>query len=298
MNLSFATTSLSKICITLGLIFFSIPLFAIDLKPWYPDPLILEGLLDYRFQWYHSVDAPSKHGHYSSNDHFVDGSLMFVYDPFSYQLEAEWADTKKRNFDWDHICFTGRYLWLDDNIGDPISLSTGLTLSRAWREAVNDISSFHHGKNELFLHMAFGKQKIEGSAWLSRWWGVFGIGTADRWTPWIVANAAYEWNQCEPHRFRLYINSLWGCGSRKLKVHDFGGYGPINHRSIDIGLRYSYQLDYYGLLSLDYAHRVYAHNFPDNANIATLCYIYPFGPEGTAYVLKAYSIITGNKSPF
>lgn len=281
--------------VLLGLmLFFPSVVQAVDLKPWFTRAYQLQGLIDYRFQSYHSVDAPSKSSHYSSNDHFVDGSLMFVYEPFSLQLETEFADTKKRNFDWDHVSFTGRYLWLDDNIGDPVSLTTGLTVSRAWREAVNDISSFHHGRNEAFLHVAIGKQNIEGSTWLSRWWGVLGIGTADRWTPWIVANAAYEWNSCDTHRLRLYVNSLWGCGGRKLKAQDFGGYGPINHRSIDIGVRYSYEFDYYGMLSIDYARRVYAHNFPDNANILTLCYIYPFGPEGTYYILKAF----GKKTPF
>ena len=187
---------------------------------------------------------------------------------------------------------------MDDDIGDPFSLTMGLSLNRAWREAVNDISSFHHGRNEAFLHMAIGKQDIQGSTWLSRWWGVVGIGTADRWTPWIVANAAYEWNQYDPHRLRLYVNSLWGCGTRKLDVCDFGGYGPLDHRSIDIGLYYSYELDYYGMLSIDYAHRVYARNFPDNANIVTLSYIYPFGPEADYYLLKIRSVFTDKVSPF
>lgn len=279
------------------MLFFPTCIQGIDLKPWYSRDLQVQGTLDYRFQSYHSVDAPKKN-HYSSNDHFVEGSLMAIYAPFSLQLETEFADTKKRNFDWDHISLCGRYLWLDDDIGDPFSLTTGLTLGRAWREAVNDISSFHHGRNELFLHVALGKQNIKGATWLTRWWGIFGIGTADRWTPWIAANVNYEWNQCPPHRLRLYINSLWGCGRHQLKVKEFGGYGKIDHRSIDIGVRYSYEFDYYGLVSLDYAHRVYAHNFPDNANIWTFCYIYPFGPEGDYLLLKARSWFSETKSPF
>lgn len=280
------------------LLFFPVILHGIELKPWYFPNYQLQGKIDYRFQSYQSVDAPHKKGHYSSNDHFVDGSFIFVKDFFSYQLMAEGADTKKRNFDWDHIGLTARYQWLDDNIGDSLSLTTGLTLKRAWREAVNDISSFHHGRNEAFLHVAFGKQNIKGSQWLSRWWGVLGIGTADRWTPWIVANATYEWNFCERHRLSLYVDSLWGCGRRKLHVNDFGGYGPIDHRSIDIGLSYCYELDYYGLISIDFAHRVYAHNYPDNANLLTISYTYPFGPEATYYILKAYSLVTNKKNPF
>lgn len=269
----------------------------VDLKPWYPRDLQVQAFMDYRFQSIPSIDAPRK-DHYSSSDHFVNGSLMAVLSPYSLQLNTEFADTKKRNFDWDHVSLTGRYLWMDDNIGDAFSLTTGLTLGRAWREAVNDISSFHHGRNEAFLHVAIGKQSIEGSAWLSRWWGLFGIGTADRWTPWIVANVAYEKNFCDPHQLRLFIHSLWGCGQHKLRVHDFGGYGPIDHRSIDIGFRYTYEFDYYGMASLEYAHRVYAHNFPDNANTVTLSYIYPFGPEGDLYLLEVYSLFSGNKTPF
>jgi hypothetical protein len=276
---------------------FFLPAFlqAVELKPWYSNDLQLQGFLDYRFQNFPSVNASGKHNHYSSNDSFVTGSLLYIYSPYSVQVETEFADTKKRNFDWDHVNVTGRYLLLDDNIGDPFSLTTGLTLSRAWREAVNDISSFHHGRNEAFLHVSLGKQNIQGSTWLSRWWCVTGIGTADRWTPWVVANGAYEWNGCDPHRFCLYVNSLWGCGKRRLKVHDFGGYGPVEHRSIDLGLRYTHEFDYYGMLSIEYAHRVYAHNFPDHANVFKICYNYPFGPEGSYYILKARTFFSGKK---
>lgn len=273
-------------------------LFATDLKPWYPDALQLQGKLDYRFQTYNSLDAPGKNRNYSSDDSFVDGSIMAVYDPYSFEVEVQFADTRKRNFDWDHIGVTARYLWLDDNVGDPFSLTTGITLSRAWREALNDISSFHHGQNEAFFHAAIGKQVVFGNEWLSRWWGVFGVGIADRWTPWIVANANYEWNYCNMHRFRLFANSLWGCGNQRLKVEDFGGYARINHHSIDIGGGYTYLFNYYGSLSFNYAYRVYAHNFPNHASQFVISYNYPFGPEGDYYILKAYSLLTGQVNPF
>lgn len=276
----------------------SVSLQGVELKPWYPQMLQLQGWLDYRFQSFPSVDAQRNYGHYSSNDHFVDGSLLLVYDPYSLQVETEFADTRKRNFDWDHIALTGRYLFLDDNIGDPVSFTAGLTLSRAWREAVNDISSFHHGRNEAFLHLALGKQNIYGADWSSRWWGILGVGTADRWTPWLIANAAYEWNCFQPHRFSFHLDSLWGCGNHQLKVDDFGGYGPIDHRSIDLGIRYSYEFECYGVFSLGYAYRVYAHNFPKQTSQLTLCYIFPFGPEANFYLFKAYSLLTGKNSPF
>lgn len=271
---------------------------AIDLKPWYSRDLQLQGRLDSRFQSYPSVQTPCKDSHYSSDDLFFNGSFLFIYAPTSIEVGSELAITKKRKVAWDNIHLTGRYLWLDDDKGDPVSFTTGLTLSRAWKEAVDDISSFHHGRNEAFLHMALGKQKIKGSTWQSRWWGILGIGTADKWTPWIVANAAYEWNLCDPHRIRLFVNTLWGCGRKELNTCDFKGYGTIDHRSIDLGLRYTYQLDYYGILSIGYIRRVYAHNFPERVNIFTFQYIYPFGPEGDYLILKAYSLITGKSNPF
>lgn len=279
-------------------LFFTSLLQGIELKPWYSRALNVQGILDYRFQTYPSVATSHKNGHYSSDDQFVDGSFIFVYEPYSIQIETLLANTKKRSFDWDNISLTLRYLCLDDNIGDPFSLTTGLTLGRAWREAVNDISSFHHGRNEAFFHVALGKQKIQGASFLSRWWTVLGIGTADRWTAWLVANAAYEWNYFEPHRFGIYVNSLWGCGTHALKVEDFGGYGPLDHRSVDIGIRYTYELDYYGSLNISYARRVYASNFPENTNQVVASYIYPFGPEANAYLLKAYSLFGGNPKPF
>ncbi|MBS4164981.1 Uncharacterized protein NEOC65_000027 [Neochlamydia sp. AcF65] len=270
----------------------------VEFKPWYPNPLQVHGELAYHFQSYASVDALKGSGHYSSKDQLINASLLVAYDPYCLQLETAFADTKKRSFNCTHIALAARYLFLDDNLGDPVSLSMGLSVRRAWKKAVNDMSLFYHGRNEAFLHAAIGKQNIEGFAWYSRWWGTLGIGTADGWTPWVVANAAYEWNRSYLHRVCVYINSLWGLGKQKLAVESFGGYGRIDHRSIDLGIRYCYEFAYNGLLSIDYARRVYAQNFPRDVNLLTVSYIYPFGPRGTVYVLKAYSLLTDKALSF
>ena len=284
---------LSLICI-----FLQTDIHATDLKPWFAKHLQVQGLVDYRYQTYSSLDAPQASKKYSSDDSFVDASLIFVRDPFSLQVEAQFADTRKRNFDWDHVGLTARYLILDDNIGDPFSLSSGLTLSRAWREAVNDISSFHHGQNEAFFHLAIGRQKVLENEWICRAWSVLGLGTADRWTPWIVADAAYEWiNPCSSLRYKLFVNTLWGCGNHKLRVEDFGGYSKINHQSIDLGLGITKQFDYYGTLSFNYSYRVYAHNYPNRASNFVVSYNYPFGPDADYYLLKVTSLF-GDVSPF
>lgn len=286
---------IKRLCLPL-LLLMALHLNATDWKPWYPRSLQLLGQLDYTFQTFNSVATKGHKRSYRSCDHFITNNVMGILEPYSIELETQLADTRKRHLDWDHISLTGRYLLLDDDIGDPISLSTGLTFSRAWREAVNDIGSFHHGRNEAIFHVAIGKQEIVGAGWISRKWAVLGIGTADRWTPWLIANAAYEWNFWYPHRWGIYLNSLWGMGKRRLNIEDFGGYGPIAHRSVDLSIRYTFECDYMGCFYLDYSYRIYAHNFPNHASRVSINYIYPFGPEADFYLLKFYTFLGGKAS--
>ena len=144
---------------------------------------------------------------------------------------------------------------------------------------MHDISSFHHGHIEGEVHLSFGKKYGYPCSkdYLFRWWNVVGIGIADEGSPWIREDAACEYNYDDVHQFRGFVNTLWGTGKDNLHPHHFKGYGNIKHKSVDVGIRYGYTIGCWGTLSIQYARRVYAYNFPKNANLALFEYYFPFG---------------------
>jgi len=249
---------------------------ATELIPWYGNDLEIETRATYLFQSYRSVDGSC--GKRSSNDHFLTLSALVPYDCWCAELEATWADTCKPSFGWDNFRLTGRYRILDDIIGDCVTLVTGVTLTKAFRPARRDISSFHHGGIEVEGHVTVGQEVSCEQFWTSRWWGVLGLGVGDVGSAWIRGDAAWETNICERHIIRLFGKTLWGLGGRKLCVRKFHGYGSIHHQSIDLGLRYSYWTDLCDItLAVEYSRRVYAKNFPRRADHIMLRLLYPFG---------------------
>ncbi len=250
---------------------------ATELMPWPDEDFEFQPRLTGLYQTYRSIAKSHGYIHKPSYDRFYTLSVGMSAFDWSGEIETVFADTPRQRGTCDCVRLTGRYRWLNDIVDDPVSLTTGITIIQAFRHSVNDISSFHHGQIAAEAHIAVGKETSHLSSWLSHWWGVFGIGMADQGYPWIRGDAYWEKNWCDQSQLRLFLHSLWGLGDRNLHAHShFRGYGPIAHRSIDIGARYTYNFDL-GILSFEYAHRVYAVNFPAHANLFLLSYLYPFG---------------------
>lgn len=273
------------------LIFIPAMIFSTEQSPWFGRNLEIEARGVYLFQSYRSVDASGKSKHYSSDDNFlalgvessVDGSLLsFLGFPnlnaFDAELEVIFADTRHRGFGFDNIRLTGRYLWMDDVAAiDPMSVAIGFTAIQAWTQSLYDPSSFHHGRIEAELHVSAGKEFSCLDFWMNRVWGFCAIGTADIGSPWMRFNTAWEHNIWDQHRFQLFARTLWGFGGRSLNICKFHGYGPIKHRSVDLGLSYHYSFENLGVLGIEYARRVYARNFPEKTNLFLVSYHYSFG---------------------
>jgi hypothetical protein len=268
---------MNKIALACFLSLLSATGWAADLKPWYTRYLEIEPTAAYVFQTYPSVSAAHGSGRYHSDDNFLTLSAAGAYDRWSLELETTFAATHHRSFGFCDVCLTGRYQWLDDVIGDPVSLVTGLTVIHDSKIARNDISCFYHGQTACEFHMAAGHEMVCEEFWASRLWGVLGLGIADQGSPWIQIDAGWDCNWLDVHEMEIELRSLWGLGTHALHVHRFHGYGPIRHQSIDLGFNYHYYLESGGILGIGYYYRLYALNCPRQANILGLSFLYPFG---------------------
>lgn len=254
-------------------------LSARDLTPWLTKDFEFQPRASIVYQTYPKIATKHEHGTQSADDQFYSMGIELSAFDYSAELETTLAHTRRQHYCFDDIRLTGRYRILNDIPGDdPVTLTAGVTLIQAFRHSLHDVSSFHHGQFEAEAHVTVGKETPLEEFWMTHWWAVFAMGLGDHGSPWIRTELAWEKNWYDGDQLRLFANTLWGLGGRSISsVKHFGGYGPIDHRSIDLGIRYSHLFDFSGILSLEYIHRPYAHNFPEHANILQLSFIYPFG---------------------
>lgn len=254
---------------------------AIELQyqPWLGPYLEFEFRSSLLLQHYQDVASTSKLRHYSSNDLFLDFSLNNSIDPrFSLGVEATLAKTREQDACVDNLRVHGRYALLDDVAGEDMAVTVGAIFTYAFENSLKDMSSFHHARGETEVYLSVGQECSGDYAWFSRWWVVTGIGTGmERGSPWLRANAEYESRLCGPHEWGMFVRSLWGLGHRRLCPHDFHGYGPVQHQSIDVGLRYTYLIEFFGNLSAEYSYRPYARNFPAHTHRFLISLLYTFG---------------------
>lgn len=252
--------------------------WAVNYQPWLGNVYEFEWQNDLIYQNFSKVASNSQLKKYSSNDFFLSSRLSNSKDNYSLEGGFTLARTRKQMWDVDHLILTGKYVWWDDVAGDPLTLTTGLTLSECFVPALRDLSSFHHGRGEAELFISLGAETEQnGTLWLAKRWGVASIGISERGSPWLRGQLVYEFRLCTYHELGFQLLTLWGLGRERLRPHDFHGYGSIRHQSADVGVKYTYLIPFIGKFSLEYYYRPYARNFPAQAHQAVLSFLCTFG---------------------
>lgn len=251
---------------------------ATELAPWYPRNLELQPKLTYLFQGYNSVRKGYHTEPFHSYNKFLTGSLgAALLCNLAAEIETTVARTRGKGLHFDNLRMTVRYQLLDDVVGDPLSVVVGLTGTQVFHRARHDVGSLHHGGIEGALHLAFGKECSCEEFWMNRVWGLVGVGCGDIGSAWLFGHLAAEKNCFDRHQVGVFLDWIAGLGHRTLHPHHFGGYGPVAHRSIDLGLEYKFRLECDGIITLAFAHRIFARNYPNNANSYVVSFLYPFG---------------------
>lgn len=228
-----------------------ISLFATEYAPWIGNFLEVETRISAAYQQFRHVNSSHRNFSYPSHDFFTNFNAGIAPDDcYDVQVDLLFADTRHRNYGFDSGKVTGRYFILNDIVGDPVSLTAGLSLILPIHSALRDIGSFHHGMAELEGHMAVGLETPYFTTWLQRQYAVFALGIATQGSPWLRVKYHFERALCNNFSLQFFFDSLFGLGRRSLRKHHFHGYGAIAHRSIDTGLKLSYTFDYCGILSV------------------------------------------------
>ncbi len=251
----------------------------VELKPWFGRAIEIETRSSCLFQQYKRVASDCGSFKKSSFDQFVDLRGALAFDTVAAEVELDLARTSKNQFNFECARLLASYLVLDDITFDKFSLLIGGIATFANRPFVNDISAFFHGTLEFEGFLSFGKEYSRGAYWVTRGWGVFGFGVASLGKPWMRVDAHLDQVLSKSSRVGVASYYLFGLGQSPLKkCEPFKGYGPIRHRSLDLGASYTRIIgNCGGELTLEYARRLFARNFPERVNLVKLTLYYPFG---------------------
>ena len=253
-------------------------LHALEMKPWLGDFLEFQFETAYTYSNYSKVNNACQQLCSTSNDQFLDfGLVLPAWPTISVDMGLQFADTPRQPFGYRTYAIQARYEFLDDIQGDPVSLVASFNYRNVADISLHDVSCPYHGKNNFEVNLSIGKEWDKGPWWIYRVFGFFALGIANQGSPWTTGVVSFQGNIPDHQRWRVYANSYIGYGTQKMvNINCFDGYGHIQHRSIDLGAGYSYIFGVWGMLSLDYERRVYAHSFPENVNYLTLSYCLPF----------------------
>ena len=253
-------------------------LFALEEQPWFGDVYEFHFLGHYDYSRFNSIQNSIPPYHNLFQSHLVYLGLDFSPSPvWSIDTDMQIADTTAEPFYFQSMALQIRYLWLDDIIGDPITLTTGGNARFITTNALHDVSSMRHGNTDFEINFALGKEFDANDTWRFRAWAFGALGHANRGSPWVRATVAIETNIEDEHKLALYATGMNGYGGMKhIFPERFHGYAKLREKNIDLCFRYGYRIGVWGTLRLEYQRRLLAKVCPEQVNTFIIGYLLPF----------------------
>lgn len=250
----------------------------LDEEPWFGDVYEFRADSGFSYSYFNHVQGAITQPSHASNNYLVFGGMGFTpSEDIDVDLDIELARTPRQNFSFRSGAMQARYRFLDDISGDPVSVVAGFNMRGVGAKSVKDISSPYASYLNFELTAAVGKEHTYQSTWTLRGYGLAAIGLAVHGYPWVRAYGSFEGNYQDTHRGCVFTEGYFGCGGKEhVNVNHFRGWGYVQHDSIDIGVAYKYKFNLWGMLSIAYSCRVFAHNYPEYEQRATIRYDIPF----------------------
>ncbi|MBX9744426.1 MAG: hypothetical protein K2X08_04365 [Chlamydiales bacterium] len=251
---------------------------ALELQPWFGDVYEFHFLGTYAYSFFDRVQngIPQLTSTFHSN--VASFGLDFSLSPeWSVDADLQFADTTQEPANFRSTALQGRYLWLDDIVGDAVSLATGINARFTNTASLHDISCMYHSNFDVELNFSLGKEFDAAETWRFRTWAFGAVGQGIYGSPWVRGIAAVECNFDDQHKFALYAEGMNGYGRHThVLIDHFDGYAKIRQKSIDLAFRYGYRIGVWGTLRVEYARRLLAKSCPQVVNTFAFSYLLPF----------------------
>ena len=232
------------------------------------------------YEYAHSNKLDTAHGDKSHTLHsnLLKVGLLFTPHPeWDLELEAGVAETTKHNLAYDETKLAVRHVWLNELTGDPVSLTTGVTLGLQQEKFLRDLSLIRHGPFEALFHVAVGREFGYSDTQYYNAWVMGQVGTANKSSDWVHAEGHLDWIISETHFFDLFLKLERGSGDKKLHTgRHFHGYSHIAYRFADLGLRYEYCINSVGKVYVEAKKRLHARFCPKGLYALEVGFDIPF----------------------
>lgn len=253
-------------------------LMALETQPYLGDIYEFYFLSKYTYSNFRKVQGAIDQLTKTDQDHLVYFDLAFCPSmQWGIDFDLELTETPRQSFGFRSAAFQLRYLWLDDIIGDPITLTSGANIRATSSDSLRDVSTPYHSNVDIEGNIAIGKEFSKLEYWRFRIWGYGAVGIANQGSPWFKGLITFEGNSKDVAQWALFVETMHSYGNRTyIDIADFYGYGRIRQKNIDIGARMGFKMSAYGTLSFEYRRRVFAKRFPKNVNFFSVSYLLPF----------------------
>jgi hypothetical protein len=251
---------------------------ALEIEPWFSDVYEFHWTGSWVYSRFSSVQAGCPQIVSPFNANLIYTDLEFCPSPqWCADCDVQLADTAQMAFNFRSAAVQARYLLLDDIVGDPISFLVGGGVRFTSSAALHDVSCPSHANADFEISAALGREFDCSEVWRWRLWCHAALGQANAGSPWVRAVACVQTNIDEKHKWDFFAMAMNGYGRHShVDTEHFNGYAKIRQKSIDIGLRYGHRLGMWGVLRLEYAHRVLSKACPQNLNTFGISYLLSF----------------------
>jgi hypothetical protein len=253
-------------------------LLSLNYQPWLGNVYEFDFLSTYKYGWFKQVDSSTTKLNSTYNAHLLRFDLEFTSTPRAeYTLELELCDTTRQQFSFRSIAVQAKKLFLDDIVGDVVSLTSSFSLRYISPRSKKDISSPYGSDVDFEAHVAIGKEIDSNSYWRFRFWADAGVGIANQGSPWLKGKASFEGNFDDRHRWAVLAKVKHGYGKNtKIVINNFKGYSRYRERFVDLCFCYGFRLGVWGTFKAEYDRRLLAKVCPENVNTFVFSYNLPF----------------------
>ena len=250
----------------------------LEVQPWFGCVYELHLLADYSYSHFDKVQGgvPALTKPFTVNLGYL-GLDVTLSPQWAIDIDAQLAESSEQIFNFRTAAAQARYLWLDDLVGDGLTLSTGFNFRGTPSYALRDISCPSRTNVDFEVNTSVGKEFEANPQWLFRIWGYGAIGQGIKGSPWVRAIAAIETNLFETHKLGVFAEGVNGFGRHThLSTKHFNGYSRVRYKAIDLSFRYGLRLGVWGTLRAEYTQRFLAKAYPQDLYTWSVSYLLPF----------------------
>ena len=248
----------------LSLLLCTSPLLGLEFDPWFNPPLEFHLIPAYVYGQGYKVYSPAGNFDDFGYSHWVECNLeVSPWPNWDVQLQVEAADTDQTAFTFVGGTACIRYNWMDDTVGNPFSLTTGVMFTGIRNVYIQEDSFYFNGHFNTEIGASIGRAcyQCQSDLWKQRAWLYAGFGIAEIGAPWFNSFLEWDLRLSETIVWEWQMNFLFNFASDNYLANvPFPGYANLGYKVINLSTDFVFELPNVGELTLYALYNIYGSN--------------------------------------